>query len=321
MELKNKIEEILNKPLNDNLNKDFYKKYHESFKESGEHKAKSVINQVKSLGNADLAKMVYVSIGGSYGFEVLWVLKNTDIKQAVLLEIDSNACKVASEMSKDIPKGKKLEIICGDVVEKISKLQTFLSQEISKDESLGVIISANAVFHELPYRANNYNQSSFLKELFWNYKKCIFICREPCYPTNWQGYVSITIPEIDSDTLYKFASHINYKLSFSSKITRSGPKYVNMSAGLATEVLHKIFYIDDFEYEIQEKLTGIVADDFVSIIEDCFDYKGVMQTRLNSMSFSKKYNEMKIDCVNGSGQKLSAPLSFINILASKGILD
>ena len=297
-----------------NIDSGFYRKYHDKFKETGEHKAKSAMNQIQSLRDIpDLKKMAYVSVGGSEGSELVWILQNTDVRFGVLMEIDSYACEVAQQQLKNLPKNKEIKILSGDVVQQTSNLQKLL-QEADID---GIIVSANAIFHELPYRSEGYKLNSFLKEIFWNWEKCIFISREPCLPFNWPDRVELSIPGVYSDLLYSLCQDINYKLNFSDKILRCGPDFIEVSSQLATETIQKVFYFEDYNYEIQEKLTGINPDEFVATVENILGGNSVFQVRLNSASFSRKYQELNITARKTTGETLTMPLSFFSVIASR----
>jgi DNA-directed RNA polymerase subunit F len=313
-----RIRSSMNKDVKNSLNLDFYIKYHNNFKETGEHKAKSVVNQIQSLRKIpNLKKMAYVSLGGSTGSEIMWILKNTEVFFGVLMEVDSYACQIAREESKQLPPGKEIHIITGDISQQIENLQDLLREPKEKKIIDGIIISANAIFHELPYRSKDYKLNTFLNELFWDWDNCIFVCREPCKPFNWPERVELSIPGISSDLLYNFCQDINYKLNFSDKIQRCGPNFVEMSSELATEMIQKLFYIEDYNYEIQEKLTNINPDEFISVVESILGKNSVFQVRLNSASFSKKYQELNVTARTIKGEPLTMPLSFFNVVASR----
>ncbi|MCK4635811.1 MAG: hypothetical protein KAT32_03015 [Candidatus Moranbacteria bacterium] len=233
------------------------------------------------------------------------------------MELDSYACQLANEKKKSLPRNKNLEIIQGNVVEKLPIMQQFLKDLKKSGEIEGVLIVANAIFHELPYRSNHFNLNSFLKELFWDWNPCIFLCREPCSPFNWPKQVELSIEGLSSNILFRFSQEIKKRLLFSGDVIRSGPKFVTMTSDLATETIHKLFYIDDFEYEIQERLTGLNPDQFVKTVEQILGCNSVFQVRLNSSSFSRKYQKHNIIAKNLDGDLLSMPLSFFSIVASK----
>lgn len=316
--LAEKIESILTGRLDKKKSSDFYKRYHKEFCQSGVHKGETALNQLKSLPEVpSLDRLAYVSLGGSEGSEVDFVLRNSKVNYGILLELDSYACQLASERSKTLPKEKSLDVIQGNVVEKLPVLQEFLRELKDSGKIDGVLIVANAIFHELPYRAKGFNLGSFLKELFWDWDPCIFLCREPCKPFNWPEQIELSVDGISSDLLARFSQAIKASLLFKGEIIRSGPDFVVMPATLATETLHKLFYIDDFDYEIQECLTCLNPDNFVRTVENILGNNSVFQVRLNSASFSRKYQEHKIVAKDLNGDALSMPLSFVSIVASR----
>lgn len=316
--LAEKIEDILAGKLRKPKGIEFYEKYHGKFRESGVHKGKTALNQIKSLSSVpELKRLAYVSVGGSEGSEIEYILKNSDIQHGFLLEFDSYACQIANKRKEGLPDGETLQVIHGNVVEKLPMMQKLLHDLRAKGEIDGVFIVANAIFHELPYRGKGFGLNSFLKELFWDWDPCIFLSREPCKPFNWPEKVEISIDGISSDLLFRFSHVIKRRLSLDGDIVRSGPHFVTMGSHLATEAIHKLFYIDDFDYEIQECLTCLDPDEFMRNIEDVFGKNSVFQVRLNSSSFSRKYQEHNITVKTLNGTLLSMPLSFVSVVGSR----
>jgi len=313
-----KIESIISGKITKKTSSKFYDDYHESFQESGLHKAKAVLSQIESLGNKpDLKKLAYVSIGGSEGSEIEYILNNSDIKYGILIEIDTHACKIAHEKAKNLAPDCDLVIIPGDITQQTDLIQKTLQDWKRKSAIDGILVVAHAVLHELPYRSSNFDFNSFFGEMFWDWDPCLFISREPCEPFNWPETVEFSAPGVSSELLYQLASTIKQKLSFEGEIKRCGPDYVSASRVLVTETIHKLFYLDDFDYEIQEKITHIQPDIFIPLVEKYLGKNSVFQTRLNSSSFSRKYQELKISARSEDGAQLPIPLSFFSIVASR----
>lgn len=276
------------------------------------------MSQILSLREIPpLDRLAYVSIGGGEGAELFWVLKNTEVPFGVLVEMNANACEAARLAAGTLTPGKQGTVIEGDVTQKIQELQTVLQKAKEEDLIDGVLISAHAVFHELPYRGHSYEMKDFLKGLFGSLDSLIFVTREPCRAFNWPARVQMRLRSVASDLLYQFVQDINTKLGFASAVHVDRDGFVEMSSELATETLHKLFYIEDYAYEIQEKLTGIDPDNFVLVVEELLGKNSAFQVRLNSASFSRKHQELGIEARTLEGNSLSMPLSFFNIVAQK----
>jgi len=296
----------------------FYEEYHESFSESGQHKGESVLRQINSLASKPKLKdLAYVSIGGSEGSELEYVLKNSDICRGVLLEMDTYACQIAKAKMASLDGCKELKVLSGDIVEQIQPLQDILKTWKDEGKIKGVLFVANAVLHELPSRSKDFNFNSFLSEIFWDWDPCLFVTREPCEPFNWPERAEFSVKGVSSDLLYSLTEKIKFKLNFEGDVNRCGPDYVSAPRALIVETIHKLFYLDDFNYEIQEKITSIKPGEFVSLVEKHLGKNSVFQVRLNSSSFSRKYQEFEISARSEEGVSLTIPLSFFSVVASR----
>jgi len=318
MNLSEKINNIILGKTSKEINLEFYKNYHKSFRDSGIHKGKTVLNQLNSLRNIPkLERLAYISLGGSEGSELDYILRNSEIRVGILMELDTYTCEIANKKLSKLPRDKKHKIIPGDLTQQTQVLQSILNKFKESGEIDGVLIVANSVFHELSFRSSKFDLNSLIGELFWDWDPCIFVCREPCKPFNWPEKVEFSVRCLSSDLLYNFTQEVKSQLSFSDEVIRCGPKFISTSSVLVTEVIHKLFYIDDFSYEIKERLTSLNPDNFVRLIEQNLGKNSVFQVRLNSSSFSRKYQELDIEARDLYGASLSIPLTFFSILASK----
>lgn len=316
--LSQKIGEVLAGGAKTETNHRFYEKYHESFLLSGQHKGEAVLRQIDSLANKpELKNLAYVSLGGSEGSELEYVLKNSDISRGVLLEIDTYACQAAKLKMASLDECKEFVVLPGDILQQIQPLQDLLKAWKDEGKIEGVLFAANAVFHELPSRSKGFNLNSFLSEIFWDWNPCLFVTREPCEPFNWPEQVEFSVKGVSSSLLYSLTEKIKFKLDFDGDIHRCGPEYVSAPRALVAETIHKLFYLNDFDYEIQEKITSIQPDNFVSMVEKHLGKNSAFQVRLNSSSFSRKYQEFEISARSEDGVSLTMPLSFFSVVASR----
>ena len=127
--------------------------YHEGFRQSGTDKGKRVVEVLRRLG-ADPVRCAYVSVGGSYGSEIEYVMEHSAIRKGVLLEYDDRVIdQVFALRTKMAAQGKQLELVIGDANQKKGSVRSHLSPWFDNREVDTVVCSAQAVFHELPTRS------------------------------------------------------------------------------------------------------------------------------------------------------------------------
>jgi len=314
IDLKNKLKKVLDEGCGSYSSLDQnYHEYFNNFKETGYKKAKTVISQIESLRkDFDWSNYVYLSIGGAEGSELEYVLNNTEIAAAVMLEKDSYACDIAK---KEI-KNNNFFVVQGDAYTKINEVNQLITKIHSEKKIDGVVISIQAVLHELPKRSvEQFKWPVFFDNLFGRWKNKVFVSREPVVPFNWPEKLRLSVYNIDSLLLERFGRLVKdrLKMSHNEFIELSGEKYVCVSKKLAVEILHKIFYIDDFCYEIEEQLTELEPDFLMQLLSKYFSYNNLFEMRLNSSSFNTKYKEFNISALDEQGFELPIPLVFWSV--------
>ena len=308
----NKIKELLGGKYTQKFDTE---SYHSDFIISGQGKAKDVLSSLKDK-DLDYSRCAYFSIGGSSGGEIEYILNQTKTQYGIILEYDPALTERLSNLRKTYKERQKcLEYVPGDASQQIDYCNSILKSWMDKGYIDIVICSAQAVFHELPFRSPSYNVNAFLHKILYGWKRCIFATREPCKPVGWPSRIGIKLNNISKDSLFNIASDIKNSLSFKCKIHLIGD-YVEMSASLAIETLFKLFYIDSYRHEIQEKVTHLKADEFILSIETILGNNTVTSSYLNSEGFENRYRQYGVTAINVRNRKpLQIPKTFIKIIA------
>ena len=82
-------------------------------------------------------------------------------------------------------------------------------------------------------------------------------------------------------------------------------------------MIHKIFYIEDLPYEIQERLTSIDPNMFARQIRTALgDSNRVITTMMSSASFCRKYQELGVSMTDIEGKHIALPPVFVNVIGA-----
>ena len=136
--------------------------------------------------------------------------------------------------------------------------------------------------HEAHYRSPNFDPEAFFGSIFWDWEFAVFIGREPCAPCNWPERVGLSIPGLDSELLSTLATDIRTRLGFTGSVEPIGPHAIELSSDLAAECLFKLFYIDDYAHESQERLTRLSPNEYLSLVERHLGPATVIESLQNS---------------------------------------
>ena len=261
MDITKKIEAFIAYNYNSNVAAEytFDYEYQEIFANEGERKAQYIIADLLSKFsnyNLPLDQFAYFCVGGADGSETAAILKNTDINHAIMIEISDTAAESTRNRSAQLRENDKhLYVLQGDANQR-------LLEDLKHECNIkGLVLSAQAVLHELPRRSPNFNMPVFLGRCFSIFAKNAFYCREPISPERWPNFVEVSIPKVIGARFKIFSSLINNKLNISDEIIEVvGSNYVYMENVLALEVLHKLLRcrnVNEFTYELNEQLTTI----------------------------------------------------------------
>lgn len=319
MNLEVEVRKLLGSKVNPPRTSNFDKLYHQGFEKSGIRKALEVLGDLEKRSDLDLSKCAYFSIGGSTGSEIFHVLSNSLIRHGVLLEFDPVATGIAQGRQSTLHSlRKELVIVTGDVMQQLRRcIDQFLDWQDSGQIN-GLVVSAQAVLHELPSRSPGFDLSHFMGEVCWEWDPFLFYSREPSPPADWPDRVEIHVPGMSSPLLEALAKDIQATLGITGLVLRSGPSWVALPADLAIETLTKIFYLDDYWYEMEEQVTSIDPMILRAVIENHLGENTTALTRLTSESFKQNYRELGIQARTPLvGEKLYMPETFAWIIAER----
>lgn len=126
------------------------KSYQAKFYDDGLRKAGPVLEYVRPRF-ANLAFLIYVSVGGADGSEAAAVLRDSPINHAILLEFSDEGTSQARAYAKELAKrGKRLTVLQGDATQRLDDCCAYL-EELREEGISGIVCSAQAILHELPF--------------------------------------------------------------------------------------------------------------------------------------------------------------------------
>jgi len=170
-----------------------------------------------------------------------------------------------------------------------------------KGKISGIIISCQSILHELPFRSvKDYNHYKFLLNLIRDLPEIFFYSKEPIVLREYKGEVQLSIPLIEINDLYKFATIIKEKLSFPSEIIK-GIDFISLDGQLAGEVIKKLVYflenrsVDTLLYELEENHSMFDPRDFYeNIVCKLFNNKSPRLEFVNSDTFRRNFLDLDI---------------------------
>lgn len=323
MDIAQKIEVLIAYSSEVNSDCTFDGEYQEIFANEGERKAQYIVADLLSKFSNDnwrLDQFAYLCIGGADGSEPEAILKNTDINHAIMIEIGDFAAKCARDRAAQLRQiDKYLYVLQGDAAQRLDDALSKLQELKNKHDIQVLVLSAQAVLHELPRRSPDFDMAVFLGRCFSIFEKNAFYSREPISPERWPDFVELSIPSVIGTRLKVFSCLINDKLKISDrKPVAVGSNYVYMENTLALEVLHKLLRcrsVRDFTYELNEQLTSIDTHQIQEIIEKDL---GSGSTRVEPFITEGFREEWKANCVlvrnPQNGKSLSMPNTHARII-------
>lgn len=298
--------------------------YQEIFANEGERKAQYIIDDLllrSKKADVSLSKFAYLCIGAADGSELEAILMKTNICHAIMIEFSDVAAKKARIRSDRLKeKGKILTVITGDANQKLDTAIAHL-EDLKKMKGIrGLVLSMQAIIHELPKRSPNFELPIFLGRCFSIFKNNAFYGREPIAPTDWPDTVEMLIPGVEGARIAVLSCIIKEKLNISGrKPTPVGPKnHVNMSSPLALEVLHKLLRsrsVSEFTYELGEQLTSVDPKKLQKLVEKDL---GVGSTQIETFiteGFEDAWKSHKVEVRTPEGDWLSIPNTHARIMA------
>jgi hypothetical protein len=204
-------------------------------------------------------------------------------------------------------------------MQKLGELLQKLNEWKEAGDINGIVVSAQSVLHELPYRSPGFNANVFLGQLFKGWDNVFFCCREPCGPQGWPKLVQLKLKDVSGDTLAAMARHVKAHLSFAGDVHSVANDFVQMPSDLALETLFKVLYLDStFSYEIEERLTAFDPESVSRILERYLGPNSVQIEYTVSGHFKQEYQRV-VDLVIDAEthRSLRMPNSFAWITAAR----
>ena len=289
--------------------------YAAAFRASSTAKAMEVLSATDKFG-LDQSKIIYISIGSSECYEIEYILENSDIERFVGFDISHAACEQAwGRLATSIPP-KQLTLISGDALHNTAELHGYI-RELSKSPDDIILISIHGVLHEIIQETVTELQS-FVASLCQRYPNVLLYIREPCEPTNLPDRVFLEFGDLTADQLEGLGRLIARKLNLLDDISKVSDRAIRCNRKLASELIVKLFYIDDFEYEIREKITAVDPTSLASLLFAIEPHFTIEQSLMNSASFQRQFYE-QVRLYDPENQQPLLPLSFTKLVATKGI--
>ncbi|KQC30230.1 PIG-L deacetylase family protein [Flagellimonas eckloniae] len=308
-----------NNPQNETITD---KEYQKIFKEEGKKKAEYIVKHLSNddeLVNEDFSKYLYLSIGGSDGSEIEYIFRKTNISYAILVEISDEASSLARKRGDKLRSelGKELLVVQGDITQRMNDLIKMMKEFKSDRKLYGMILSTQAVIHELPKRSPGFRLSVFFGQLFSVYKNNIFYGREPMRPERWPETLELAIGNTSSENLKKIADIVNEKLSITKKeVIEVANNFINIDSVLCLEVLHKVIRsnnAENFIYELGEQLTSVNPNEMRRIVENHIGENTVLVEPMATNGFIKAWKSYKVKVKTETGDKLSFPNTHVRL--------
>lgn len=297
--------------------------YHASFSDEGSRKAQYIVDDLRQLENSgriSTGDLGYLSIGGSDGSELSYVMDETDIPRAVLIEIGDEAVARATERAKTLAnRGKQLIVMQGDATARLDEALGALESFCSSGDISGLVCSAQAVLHELPNRSPDYDLPIFIGKLFRSpgWRTCLFYSREPSLPAGWPDSVRIRIPDLPGPQLVRAASYVRDRLSMTGEPQALASNWVGLPAILAIETLHKLLRgtsIQRIGYELGEQLTSFDPLAVKQHLESLLDGMIVTVEQVTTLGFKKALQEYAVEYRGHDSEYLPVPRTHSEIV-------
>lgn len=321
------LTELINKIIDNSYSDEpIDKEYQDTFSKEGERKANYIIDDLRykeSKNEIIINRLCYLSIGGADGSEVEKVLNDTEISKAILIEISDAAAQMAREKAaKFANTGKEMIVIQGDAYDRLDDSLKIIQKFTSDNLVSGLVVSAQAVLHELPWRSNSYDLPIFLGKLYNNpnLDYCLFYSREPCDPLGWTDRVRIKIKGVKNDDFYRLVCHVRDRLKITGSPQKLASNWLDVESNLAIESLHKLLRsvtLKRIEYELGEQLTGFNPMEVKKNLESCVDGMNVSLDYIITMGFKRALIDNNVEYVGHNSELLPIPKTHVEIIGFK----
>lgn len=320
------LTELINKIIeNSYSNNNIDEEYQNTFSNEGERKVNYIIDDLRYKESKDeikINRLCYLSIGGADGSEVEKVLNDTEISKAIIIEISDAGAQIAREKAAKFANvGKEMIVIQGDAYDRLDDSLEIIRKFAYDNLVSGLVVSAQAVLHELPRRSKSYDLPIFLGKLYGEPKLdyCLFYSREPCEPLNWTDRVRIKIKGVKNDDFYRLVCHVRDRLKMTGSPQKLASNWLDVESNLAIESLHKLLRNSSFkriEYELGEQLTEFDPIEVKRNLESCVGGMKVSLDYIITMGF-KRALDNNVEYVGHNSEVLPMPHTHVEIIGFK----
>ena len=242
--------------------------YQGGFATEGSRKSQYIVDDLlyrEGRGQLATNELGYLCIGGADGSEVVQVMESTGIRRAVIIEISDAGAEMARGLARKLASSDaQLVVFQGDAGMRLPDAVDRLARWRDQGEISGIVVSAQAVLHELPTRSPSFELGDFIGKAFHGaeWDVCAFYSREPCLPQGWPERVRLRIPGVNGDQLAAAATLIRDRLRMFGEVVSQAQNWVSLPMEIGVETLHKLIRgggIRRVRYELGERLTSLDA--------------------------------------------------------------
>lgn len=297
--------------------------YQESFANEGVRKAEYIVDDLRyreSRGLLQPERLAYFCIGGADGSEVEYVLSETAISKAVMIEIsDEGATAARNRMIELARRGKEFVVLQGDATGLLDNALDVADKWHVSGAIDGLVCSAQGVLHELPSRSPGFDLPVFLGKVFRNpdWRACAFYSREPSLPEGWPQKVRIRIAGLPASQLVRFARYVSDRLRMSGSPQALSSGWVDLPSPLAVETLHKLIRDNSIRrigYELEEQLTGfdpmVVKENLQALVEGMH----VTVEHVTTSGFKAALRDYRVEYLGHDSEPLPVPKTHSEVI-------
>lgn len=297
--------------------------YQDTFANEGLRKAEYVVDDLRyreSKGLVRPERLAYLCIGGADGSEVEYVLSETAISKAVMIESSAEGVAAASKRAADLRQhGKEFVVLQGDATGLLDDALDVTEKWHSSGVIDGLVCSAQGVLHELPSRSPGFDLPVFLGKVFRNpgWQACAFYSREPSLPEGWPQNVRIRIPGLSASLLVRFARYVGDRLRMPGSPQALGSDWVDLPSPLAVETLHKLIRdgsIRRIGYELEEQLTGFDPIAVKEHLQSLVDGMHVTVEHVTTSGFKAALRDYRVEYVGHDSESLPVPKTHSEVI-------
>ncbi len=281
--------------------------YFGHFEDSAREKADVFVSEAADR-QFNLGDSVVISIGGGDGAELSTILLQSSAKYGILVELNPDAVEHARTRNENLQRaGKVMEIVPGDAMQ----MSPFVRQKVEDLRAnraiRSVAVTIHAMLHELPSRSPGYEPQRLVHNLLYDMDSAFVFIREPTAASDWPTLVQLKVAGLAAERLCRLAATVSEHCRVDTNVQPeviSGR--VRMTNAQAIETLFKLFYIQDFRYEMGETITSFIPHEFSGMLEQALPGARVDLNYVESGSFKKKYRDYGVQTFDDKSGKENA---------------